>query len=371
MIKLIKILAIFILLSNASCGIKESEKSHDYGKLFPVKIGDNWGFVDSSCNFHQELVYQFADEFYLGRAVVQKNNKFSFVDESGKALHPFVFLKVTHFSEDSLAFILDENNLISCIDWNFKTVFSLPGVEEIHNYKNGLAAVRKNGKYGFINKKGELIINNDFDAVGKYNENCIAVGKYEELPDTNYLRWYFIDKTGKKTIEKIFTDVHDFSEEYAAVSTNGKWGWIDKKGKFIFGNDFQECKSFSEGFAAFKKGNFWGLINKKGKVIVQPNYYDVGDVHEHVVTFSTGVKNAGYLDTLGNIIIQPQFESVSNFNEGISYIAKNGFIGLIRKDGSFFCDSKFDSAPNFWGDFIYLQLSEHIEVEVDSLKVNP
>jgi len=348
-----------------------AKSSSFYGELFPVKIGDNWGFVDSSCNFHQELVYQMADEFYMGRAVVQKNNKFSFVDEAGKALHPFVFLKVTHFSEDSLGFVLDENNMISCINWDFKKVFSLPGAEEIHNYYNGLAAVRKNGKYGFVNKKGDLVINHEFDAVGKFVENTIAVAQYEELPDSSYLKWYFIDKAGNKAIDKKFTDVHDFSEGYAAVSIDGKWGWIDKKGKFIFGNDFQECKSFSEGFAAFKKGDAWGLINNKGKIIAQPNYFDVGEMHEHFATFSMGPKNVGFIDTLGNIVVQPQFESASNFKNGIAYVAKNSQIGLMRKDGTFFCDSKFDSAPNFWGDFIYLQLSEHIEVEIDTLQVNP
>ena len=46
-----------------SCEPNEADKSFQKTTLFSVKIGDNGGFVDSSCNFHQELVYQMADEF--------------------------------------------------------------------------------------------------------------------------------------------------------------------------------------------------------------------------------------------------------------------------------------------------------------------
>jgi hypothetical protein len=363
---------ILILLSLPvlfSCNSKNVKK--ETGLLFAVKIGDNWGFVDSSCKFNQDLVYQMADDFFMGRAIVQKNNKFSYVDVNGKPLTAFSFTKLTHFSADSLAFALNDSNQISCINWNFKPVFSIPEAEEVNLFYNGIASVRKNGKYGFIDKKGNVVLDYEFDAVGKYTESCIAVAKYEELPDTSYLKWFFIDRTGKQLFDISFTDVHDFSEGFAAVAINGKWGWINKSGKFIFGNDFQECKSFSEGYAAFKKGDAWGLINNKGKIVAQPNYFDVGEMHEHFATFSMGPKNVGYIDTSGSIIIQPQFESASNFKKGIAYVAKNNLIGLMRKDGTFFCDSKFDSAPNYWGDFIYLQLNEHIEVTIDSLQINP
>jgi hypothetical protein len=367
--KLIYILFGFILIIVACTSNKEKEKNST--NIFPVKIGDNWGFVDSTCKFNQDLVYQQADEFYMGRALVQKNNKFGFVDLTGKPLTSFIYEKATHFSKDSVAFILNDKNQIICIDWNFKNKFVLYDAEEVHNFSNGLAAVRKNGKYGFINKKGNVVLNFEFDAVGKFIENCLAVAKYEELKDSSYLKWTFIDKTGKNIFNKEFTDAHDFSEGFAAVTANGKSGWINKKGEFVFGNDFQDCKLFSEGFAAFKKGDSWGLINNKGKVVAQANYFDVGEMHEHFATFSMGPKNVGFIDTAGKIVIQPQFESASNFKNGIAYVARNNAIGLMRKDGTFFCDAKFDSAPNFWGDFIYLQLSEHIEIIVDTLQLNP
>ena len=340
-------------------------------QLFPVKIGDNWGFIDSTCKFNQDLVYQMANEYNIGRAIVQKNNKFSFVDENGLPVNSFKFNKVTCFSNDSLAFILDENNHISCIDWDLKKKFTLIDVEEVHCFSNGLASIRKNNKYGFIDKKGKEILTCQFDAVGKYTDNFISVANYIELPDTSFLRWKFIDKSGKKIINAEFNDVHDFSQGLAAVSIDGKWGWIDKSGKFLFGNDFQECRSFTEGYAAFKKGDAWGLINRSGKIIAQPNYFNIGEMHEHLVTFAMGPRNVGFIDTLGAIVIQPQFESASNFKDGNAYVSKNNLVGILKKDGTYFCEPKFDSAPNYWGEFIYLQLDEHLEIQIDSLKLNP
>jgi hypothetical protein len=363
------IITLIIAINLVSCGSDKTDVK--INQLFPVKIGDNWGFIDSTCKFNQDLVYQMADEYRLGRAIVQKNNKFSYVDQKGLPIHSFKFDKVTIFSNDSLAFILDEKNTISCINWDFKIKFTLLDVEEVHCYSNGIASIRKNNKYGFIDKQGNEILSCQFDAVGRFVDDCIPVANYVEFPDTSYLRWRFVDKSGVKINNYEYSDVHDFSQGLAAVCLDNKWGWIDKSGKFIFGNDFQECKSFSEGYAAFKKGDYWGLINKNGKIVAQPNYHNIGEMHEKRVTFAMGPKNVGYLDTSGVIVIQPQFESASNFKDGVAYVSKNNLVGILKKDGSFFCDTKFDSAPNYWGDFIYLQLNEHLEITIDSLQINP
>ncbi|MBS5810548.1 MAG: WG repeat-containing protein, partial [Campylobacter concisus] len=69
------------------------------------------------------------------------------------------------------------------------------GFDGAGNFKEGFSAVKKDGKWGYINTKGEQIIECKFD-------------------DTNY-----------------------FNEGFAAVKKDGKWGYINTKGEQIV-----ECK---------------------------------------------------------------------------------------------------------------------------------
>ena len=46
-------------------------------------------------------------------------------------------------------------------------------------------------------------------------------------------KWGFIDKTGSIVIRCGWDQVHDFREELARVSRYGKWGFIDKTGHVV------------------------------------------------------------------------------------------------------------------------------------------
>lgn len=66
--------------------------------------------------------------------------------------------------------------------------------DDIYYFSEGLAPVRKNGKWGYINKKGKAVIKPQYDV---------------KDPFVN------------------------FSEGLALVKKDGKWMFIDKKGKVV------------------------------------------------------------------------------------------------------------------------------------------
>jgi hypothetical protein len=362
-IKLFFLQVVFLLIS---CSKPSPEKT---AQLFPVKAGNNWGFIDSNCSYLRTPDYQSAGDFFCNRSMISKDGKVTFVDLNGKVLMPFKFINATQFSENK-TFVLDSLNVISCMDTSMNTLFILKEAEEAHVFSDGLAAVRKEGKYGFINEKGSLIIPHAYDAVLDFSEGICGVAFLAGTEDSTYYNWIFIDKNGKKIINDEFEEVHEFKSGLSAVVKNGKYGWIDKKGKFLFGNDFEECKSFSEGFAAFYKNSGWGMINQKGKIILEPSFSSIGEVHEGLAMFSLGPNSAGYIDTTGKIIMKPVFQSASSFKNGIAYIQKNNKISLIRKSGKLICEDQFDSAPGFLGGdlgFIDFSLNTRVEIIVDTL----
>ena len=78
----------------------------------------------------------------------------------------------------------------------------------------------------------------------------------------------FIDEAGKVVIELQYDDAVFFVEGLAKVKKDNQWGFIDKTGKLIIPLHYKDVNSFSEGLAKVKKDAKLGFIDKTGKVIV-------------------------------------------------------------------------------------------------------
>jgi len=338
--------------------------------LIPVKTGNNWGYIDSSCSFKVDPVFENAGEFHNNRAFVIKAGRAAYINDSGRVICPFQFLQATDFS-DSLAFVLDKNSAIQCIDINMKTKFTLKDVQEVSNFKEGLASVKQADKYGFINKTGKVVIPFQYDDVLFFSEGLCAVAVTKQIEDSTYSEWTYIDATGKTAIDSVFEVAQNFNSGLAAVKRKGKWSWIDKKEKDVFGSDFEECQSFKGGFAAYKKNGFFGLINKLGKIVLEPSYAIIGNFNEGLAMVSLGPETVGFIDTTGVIKIQPQFQSASYFHKGYCYIFKDNKIGLLTNSGKLFCGGQYDSAPGFLGaDFGFVDFSMNTRIQLDEIKVD-
>ncbi|MBR4402266.1 MAG: WG repeat-containing protein, partial [Flavobacteriales bacterium] len=132
-----------------------------------------------------------------------------------------------------------------------------PRYDESLRFYGGLARVEKDGKCGFIDKTGKEVIPCIYDLASDFSEGLACVKK-----DGKY---GCIDKTGKEVIPCIYYYVVDLSEGLASVKKDGKWGFIDKTGKEIISFAFDYAGSFSEGLASVKKDGKWGFIDKTGK----------------------------------------------------------------------------------------------------------
>ena len=95
----------------------------------------------------------------------------------------------------------------------------------IGGYYEGLASVKLNDKWGFIDKTGEEVIPIKYDVAWKFSESLARVklnGK-----------WGFINKTGEEVIPLKYDEVEDFSEGFAKVKLNGKVFYINQKGEYV------------------------------------------------------------------------------------------------------------------------------------------
>ena len=97
-------------------------------------------------------------------------------------------------------------------------------------YYEGLAMVRLDKKYGFIDKTGKEVIPIKYDYAYSFSEG-LALVKLNN-------KYGFIDKTGKEVIPIKYDNAYSFSKiSLALVKLEGKWFYINQKGECVKGCD--------------------------------------------------------------------------------------------------------------------------------------
>jgi hypothetical protein len=86
----------------------------------------------------------------------------------------------------------------------------------------------KDGKYGYLDGKGRVVIEPQFENA-EFFHNGLACVKINN-------KYGFIDETGKIVIKPIYESAGYFSFGLARVKFNGLYNFINKNGKFMFFN---------------------------------------------------------------------------------------------------------------------------------------
>ena len=85
-------------------------------------------------------------------------------------------------------------------------------------------------------------------------------------------KYGYVDTTGKEVVPCKYDYVWDFIKGLARVQLNGKYGYVDKAGKVVIDYIYEDgTEQNSCGFAAVKKDGVWGSINKVGAVELEPS----------------------------------------------------------------------------------------------------
>ena len=258
---------------------------------------------------------------------------------------------VPYISKGKVGFINEKNMkiVIACI------------YEEAYTFVEGLARVKLNGKYGFIDKTGRQIVLCNYLSANNFCDGLASVYQYGG--------WGFVDIKGREIIKCQYKSVGDFCDGYAYVwykgvkNYNDKWeclnnshGYINQYGHEVFPEKFDWAYSFHDGLALVKidNGNIYKsdiqrfFIDKQGNRIIECSKYDIVDdcFYEGFACVQENDKY-GYIDKNGELIIPCEYDFALPFTCGRACVKIDNKYGYIDKNGEWIIPCIYDFASSY------------------------
>jgi hypothetical protein len=223
--------------------------------------------------------------------------------------------------------------------------------------RNPLFVVSVNGKHGYIDRTGKIVIPPKFDGALDFSEGLARIVVND--------KWGFINRNGRIVIKPRFEYAQQFQEGLAMVQVNKgwkrNWGFIDGKGRMAIKPQFDELtgvaestKGFVEGLAMVELDRYKGFIDRKGLLVIAPKYLYAYPFSNGLAAVTLGHNEKwGYIDKRGNWRIRPRYKWASLFSEGLAPVNLDDRCGFVDRLGRFLLhpfESRGD-CPTIWGHF--------------------
>lgn len=185
------------------------EESGIYSEgLIAIKKENGFVFYDS---YAEEKFggFEAVGAFYNGRAAVKKDGQWLIINNDGKPDSDRRFKDIclsldgNYISNDTVI-LASENDVYKIYDTKFNAVgdFSCEDVDICT--ADGLIAFKSGGKWGFVNTKGEIVIEAQYENAKSFSNGLAAICKDG--------KWGFIDKDNRNVVECVFANADYFNE---------------------------------------------------------------------------------------------------------------------------------------------------------------
>lgn len=371
--------------------ISFSETVHAQSVLFAAKEkGKKFGYIDEKGAYKIEPAFDDAGAFYHDRAVVKKGKKFGLIDTKGNLVVKAEYDGIESYAPDG-KFTVTKAGKWGVIDGTGKTIIPLK-----YNYlsvmKNGLVVGGQVLKEYFkgnicpfvLNEKSDtLFIQLDCSDMPSFLSVKAEKGKFYYSAGWPLVEDGFVilespnweDSEGPKTRSIVRLSNQELimlqnltivdkqvvvREGRIAVNHMVENSFVSGRylDTLMLGGDFtyqdafelqaQTVYPFFNGVAAAERDGMWIFLDREGWVISKTNLsteeYKAGPpmYYNGLIGLFNSQDKAGYVDIKGNVVIPFQFEEYHPFEYEITPVKYNGQYGLLKKDGSWAAQPKFE-----------------------------
>lgn len=329
-----------------------------------------WGYIDKTGEIVIPCEWERAGAFSNGIASVEKNMKYGCINTAGQLIVPCQW---NHFSpisfSEGLAAVQNDDGLWGFIDMTGTLVIPCAWEGGLPpSFSGGLAAVEKDGRMGYINGSGEIVIPCDFKYAHAFSHGFAAVMDDHGL--------YFIDNSGSIAFPDIpyATGIDSFREDgIAFLAFDDYTGiFIDTDGNTVCSltAEYRFRSNYREGLAGIaklKEQGEWsgceGYIDKTGAIIIPLELYSSynrfmnGVVCVQDGSVSSAGTHYGVIDHTGTVVYPFILDKAVEFKDTVAAAVQEGQYGAINTDGSVIVPFVYDDVKV--GDGVIICLSQN------------
>ena len=301
----------------------EYDKIDIHPRLIIVKKGKLWGAYNNNIESVIPIDYDIILLRDNNRIRVKKNNQWSWM------------------------YLMGDGN-----------VYGLEQYSAVDVFNEGLALVKRNGKFGYINDAMEEVIPCIYDKADSFMHG-IAIVEYGKKTGA-------LNTKGELVIPLdylILADLSILGPVLLMAIKERRWGVINKKNQVVVPFEFDEVMAMG-GMVTVTKQSKKGLYDHIGRLIVPVVYDDI----QHPLMGDNSInvsKNGkwGVLNKFGKEICEPRYDKIDSFGFACGRLAvcRNNKWGFINRNGREVIECIYDEVIQFFEE-------NHCEVKLNGEK---
>ncbi len=351
----------------------ERIEDHQFEDLSFNPLQQNQDFEENLANY---LKLSFQENY----ARVRKNGKWGYINQFGNPIIPCEYDFLGELKENLICAIISDSlgrrmgfiNLQN--QWVVPPTYEVLGEAYKHQYfQNGVVALLKEGKWGFVNAQNQEVVLFQYGQVKSFAEGRALVSLSSSTLQTP---WQVIDLKGKM----IFALPNDaqpidtrFREGTLRIKQSSGITYLNVLGMPIGKQHFVEAQNFQNGLAQVaiqKEGQLkWGVLSKNGTWAIPPEYDFEGQFYERFMrdSFVAMLKGKkGLVNAKNQILIPFEYDDIHlPFQERPEIFFRYGLVAVKKDDKWGYIDFKnktvipfqFEDAQAFEGDFAKVKIA--------------
>ena len=286
------------LFKNGHCILNNEYEEIEYNKsinLFAVKKASKQGVVD--INGKNIINAEYNSIVFSGNSIkAYKGGELTVFNTNGQKIENKDYVSSILTQNDNYIITINENGKYGVINKKGDVLIK-NNYQYVEYAYNKYFIVTNNGKVGILNDEGKSEVDFEYDIIQRIeNTNTVQAIKSSEntsyIYDSNaklstkmenavlYIEDGYIkllSDTDRKYLDnngKVLSNKEVYKENTIfAISKDGKWGFVNIAGEQVVDYKYDMVtEQNSYGYAAIKLNNLWGVIDKSGNIIVEPTY---------------------------------------------------------------------------------------------------
>ena len=302
--------------------------------------------------------YNYTDQGYTWIRHMNNRNEFicMILDVEGKTLFQEYTSNINILYDDIISYRSKNDNLFKIVRFRDNTVIADKLGQEAIYSEDGVILVRNfyGSEWVFIDLYGKRILSDITlyrNTKGFREERAVIIeGEDREIKILN------INGDLYNYLDLYRTNWYFHEGLLAAQTTDGRTGYINRNGLFSFivpiipyEPDYQEsplnATDFNNGYAliqTIENPPVWRVINNLGEYISNELNISMASVFVDGLSCVKLYRGGyGYINTYGEMVIEPIFDSADSFHRGYARIVYQGRDGIINTEGKIYWSDEF------------------------------